>query len=139
MSLEANKGLIRRWYYEMWNPWNFELADALLAPDLNFSGSLGTVVRGVPAFKDYMRSVQAAFPDFHNHIEDLIAESDKVVARLSYTGTHRGTLYGIAATGCRVTYAGVAIFTIRAGRVVEGWVLGDVFGLHRQLSGVEGP
>jgi len=33
-----------------------------------------------------MRAVRAAFPDFHNRIEELIAEDDKVAALLTYTG-----------------------------------------------------
>jgi predicted ester cyclase len=82
-----------------------------------------------------MRAVRRAFPDFHNRIEELVAEGDKVVVRLTYTGTHHGELFGVGPTGTRVTYAGVAIFRIEAGRIAEGWVLGDLFGLRQQLSG----
>jgi len=42
-----------------------------------------------------METVRRAFPDFHNRVEELVAEGDKVVARLTYTGTHRGELFGI--------------------------------------------
>jgi predicted ester cyclase len=82
-----------------------------------------------------MRSVRQPFPDFHNHIEDLIAEGDQVVARLTYTGTHQGVLFGMDPTGRQVSYAGVAISRIAEGRIVRGWVLGDVNGLVRQLKG----
>jgi predicted ester cyclase len=81
-----------------------------------------------------MRSVRRAFPDFHNNVEELIAEGDQVAARLTYTGTHQGELFGVAATARRVSYAGVALFRIAQGRVVEGWVLGDVHGLIQQLE-----
>ena len=36
-----------------------------------------------------MPSIRHAFPDFHNTIEDLVGEGDKVVARLTYRGMHR--------------------------------------------------
>ena len=121
-------------YYEMWNRWDFALADELIAEDISFRGSLGVEVRGREGFKDYMRTVCAAFPDFHNHIEELVVEGDKVAVRLTYTGTHRGELFGIRPTGRQVSYAGMAIFRIVEGRIVEGWVLGDVHGLVRQLS-----
>ena len=121
-------------YYEMWNRWDFALADELIAEDISFRGSLGVEVRGREGFKGYMRAVYAAFPDFHNRIEELIAEGDKVAVRLTYTGTHRGELFGIRPTGRQVSYAGMAIFRIVEGRIVEGWVLGDVHGLVRQLS-----
>jgi len=103
MPVEENKSLVRRYYDEMWNRWNLSLADDLIGEGLAFRGSLGVSVQGREAFKDYMRAVHQAFPDFHNRIEELVAEDDKVVARLTYTGTHRGELFGIGPTGERLT------------------------------------
>jgi steroid delta-isomerase-like uncharacterized protein len=134
MSAEHNKALVRRYYEELWNRWDFALADEILGEGLGFRGSLGVSVRGREGFKDYMRTVRGAFPDFHNRVEEMIAEGDRVVARLTYTGAHQGELFGIAATGRRVSYAGVAIFRIAEGYIAEGWVLGDVHGLVRQLG-----
>jgi steroid delta-isomerase-like uncharacterized protein len=133
MSAELNKALVRRYYEELWNRWDFPLADELIGEAVAFRGSLGVSVHGREGFKDYMRTVRRAFPDFHNGVEELTAEDDRVVARLTYTGTHQGELFGIGATGRRVSYAGVAIFRIAEGRIAEGWVLGDVHGLVRQL------
>jgi steroid delta-isomerase-like uncharacterized protein len=134
MSIESNKALVRRYYEELWNRWDFALAETLIDPDIAFRGSLGTEVRGRAGFTGYMESVRAAFPDFHNTIEEMIAEGDGVAARLTYEGTHRGELFGIPPTGRRIRYAGVAIFHIAGGRVARGWVLGDTAGLRAQLS-----
>jgi steroid delta-isomerase-like uncharacterized protein len=133
MSAECNKALVRRYYEEMWNRWDFALADELIGEDVTFRGSLGVSVKGREGFKEYMQTVRRAFPDFHNHVEEQIAEDDRVVARLTYTGTHHGEVFGISATGRRVAYAGVAIFRITEGCIVQGWVLGDVDGLLRQI------
>jgi len=135
MAIEATKALIRRYYNELWNPWNFDLADELIAQQIAFRGSLGMKADGREGFKEYMRTVQRAFPDFHNKIEELIAEDDKVVARLTYSGTHRGELFGIAPTGHRVGYCGIAIFHVSEGSVAEGYVLGDTRALMQQLEG----
>src|SRR5437660_12287304 len=134
MSLAENKALVRRYYEEMWDRWDFALADELLTEGLTFRGSLGVTVRGRDGFTGYMEAVRRAFPDFRNRVEELVAEGDKVVARLTYTGTHRGELFGIRPTGKWVAYAGVAVFRFEAGRITEGWVLGDVHGLMQQLS-----
>jgi predicted ester cyclase len=134
MSAEANKAIVRRYYDELWNQWNLSLSDELIDAGISFRGSLGVTVQGLEGFKQYVTLVRGAFPDFHNTIEDLIAEGDKVVARLTYHGTHRGELFGIAPTGKRVTYAGIAIFRIADGRIVEGWVIGDTYGLMKQLN-----
>ena len=133
MQLESYKDLVRRYYEALWNCWDFALADELIAESIVFRGSLGISVQGREGFKEYMRGVRRAFPDFHNRIEELIAENERVAARLTYTGTHQGELFDIAATGRRVSYAGVAIFRIAEGCIVEGWVLGDIHGLVRQL------
>src|SRR5262245_47049889 len=106
MPLEDHKLLVRRYYEEMWNRWDFALADELIAEQIAFRGSLGDSVRGREGFKEYVRAVRRAFPDFHNQIEELIAEGDRVVARLTYTGAHTDALFGIPPTGRRVSYAG---------------------------------
>ena len=134
MAIEENKKIIRRYYDELWNNWDLAVADELIASDIAFRGSLSVVVQGLGAFKGYVNIVRAAFPDFHNTIEELIAEGDKVVARLTYTGTHRGELFGIRPAGKRVAYAGVAIFLLQDGKIRNGWVLGDTMGLRTQLK-----
>lgn len=134
MSVEENKLLIRRYYDEMWNPWNFAVANEIINEEIVFRGSLGVTTKGRDGFKQYMNTVRAAFPDFHNGIEDIIAEGDKVVALLTYTGTHKGTLYGIEPTNKHIQYSGTAIFRIEVHQVVHGWVLGDTLRLLQQLG-----
>lgn len=124
--IPVNKAIIRRYYGELWNRWNLGVADDIIDLDVRFRGSLGMSVQGIDSFKNYVETVRAAFPDFHNAIEELIAEGETVVARLTYTGTHQGELFGFAPTGRRVTYDGVAIFRVSRGKIAEGWVLGDL-------------
>lgn len=132
--LEENKRLIQKYYNEMWNAWDFSVADEIINEAIEFRGSLGITTKGREGFKGYMKTIRAAFPDFHNEIDDLIAEGHKVVALLTYTGTHQGTLFHIAPTGKPIRYTGMAIFHLEAGQVVRGWVLGDTLGLLQQLG-----
>lgn len=131
---EKNKDLIRRYYGEMWNPWNYDLADEILSDEILFYGSLGMATQGRAAFCNYMRVVRAAFPDFHNRIEEIVAEGDRVIARLNYRGTHRGEIFGISPTEKKINYAGTAIFKIAKGKIFDGWVLGDRLALAQQLG-----
>ncbi len=123
-----------RWYQEMWNQWRFDLADEIVAPGLVFRGSLGVHLEGREALKSYMHLVRAAFPDSHNRIDQLVSEVDTVVARLTYSGTHAGAFQGIPPTQRRIEYAGVAIFRVESSLIHSGWVLGDPYGLRRQLG-----
>lgn len=122
---ENNKAVVRRFYDEVWNRWNLAAADEILAPDIHFRGSLGTSHVGIDDFKRYVEQVRAAFPDWHNEIEELIAADEKVVARLSWSGTHLGELRGIAPAGRRVTYVGAGIFRLQNGKIADAWVVGD--------------
>jgi len=128
------KSLIRRYYSELWNAWSTPALEELISPNIVFRGSIGTAVNGIGEFKQYVNRIRAAFPDFHNHIEELISEGQKVVARLTYTGTHRGELFGFSGTGRKVTYHGIAIFQFQEGKIVSGYVLGDTESLKRQIA-----
>jgi steroid delta-isomerase-like uncharacterized protein len=108
--------------------------EELISPDIVFRGSIGTAVTGIEQFRQYVNRIRAAFPDFHNHIDDLIGEDDKVVARLTYAGTHRGELFGFPGTEKRISYQGIGIFQFREGKIVSGFVLGDTENLKRQIA-----
>jgi steroid delta-isomerase-like uncharacterized protein len=129
-----NEALVRRYYDELWNGWRLDLAGELLAADVTFRGSLGPELRGLHAFTGYARRVQAAFPDFHNSVEALLSAGDQVVARLTYRGTHQGPIFGVAPTGRRVTYPGIAWFHVTGGRIAAAWIVGDTGRLLRELG-----
>lgn len=126
--------IVTRYYEELWNLWHFELIPELIAPDITFRGSLGIDVSGRDGFRGYMETVRTAFPDFHNTIEEMIVEGDRVAARLSYRGTHLGPLLGVQPTKRPIAYSGVAIFHLREQQIVSGWVLGDAVSLWHQIG-----
>ena len=103
MSLEAeNEAVVRCFYEELWNCWRLELAEELLSDRLRFRGSLGTICEGREEFGRYVETVRSAFPDWSNRIDEIVASGDRVVTRMTWSGTHRGPLEGIEPTGARV-------------------------------------
>jgi len=92
--------------------------------------------RDVVGIEDTRRSVaafRAAFPDIHFANDDILADGDKVVARWTCTGTHRGPFRGIAPTGKHISFIGINIFRLRDGKIVERWAVEDVVSLMQQL------
>jgi hypothetical protein len=68
-----------------------------------------------------------------------IAEGDTVVVRYRFTGTHRGPLADIPASGKRVSLTnGFGIFRVVAGKVNEGHFAWDKYALLEQV-GALGP
>ena len=134
MSLEENKAIVRR-FIEAYNKRNLDLSDDLVAPDyvdLDYSQ-----LQGLEDLKQMMNMFFKAFPDFHETIEDIIAEGDKVWLRLTYTGTHTGEFFGLAPTGNKVTMKAVAIYRIVNGKLVEGWFINDGLDMFKQIGTIE--
>lgn len=75
-----------------------------------------------------------AFPDWHSQLEALIAEDDLVTERFTARGTHRGEIMGVAPTGRVVVLAGINIFRVQNGRLVERWGRTDDLGFLQQLG-----
>ncbi len=129
-----NKELIEKWYNQMWNKWNADILHEILDDEITFRGSLGIEKKGYEGLKNYMNFIKSAFPDFHNSIEQIITEDNYSFAKLKYTGTHRGKIFEIAPTNKRIEYYGAAVFTIVNKKIKDVWVLGDIYGLIKQLE-----
>jgi len=128
-------GLIERFYGNVWNRWDDEEVDAVLAADVVFRGSLGDEVGGRDGFRAYRDKVRAAFPDFHNEVLAVLVDGDHAAVRLRCTGRHDGELFGVPATGRQVVYHAAAFLTIDDRQIRGAWVLGDLDALRRQLVG----
>lgn len=135
MSAEENKAIFHRFIEEVWNKGNLAVADELFTPDA-VSPSAPNLPPGSEGVKIIATMFRSAFPDFHMTIEDLIAEEDKVVARFTQGGTHKGEFMGIAPTGKQVKFTEIGILRIVGGKVVESWYETDMLGLMQQLSAV---
>ena len=125
--------LIGRFYDDMWNRFDTSVLAEILVPDIRFRGSLGQERVGFTEFAEYVDLIEAFAPDFHNTVLATITEGDQTVARLSYTGTHRGEIFGVEPSGRVFEYAGAAVFSFGEDRIAEVWVLGDIYGLLEQL------
>ena len=126
--------LVERFYHAVWNKADEAEARKILKPDFRFRASLGPELRGPGGFIAYLRSVHAALENFTCTIEELIETEDRAAARMSFTGRHRGKMFGIAPTGRDIAWSGAAFFTIEDGMIAALWVLGDVEAVRRQLE-----
>jgi steroid delta-isomerase-like uncharacterized protein len=133
-----NKAVVRG-VVEAVNKGNLAAFDELFAPDLVSHGPRVDQTSGREEEKRGVAAILAAFPDAHVTLEDLIADGDKVVARLTFTGTQTGelksmTMGTIPATGKRVTTTGIYIYRLARGKIVEEWSNLDNLGLLAQFG-----
>src|SRR5437899_5951806 len=134
-AIEQNKALVRRFYEEI-DKGNIGILDELVAedyldhnpppfPPINASGR-ERLKRDFKLFLD-------ATPGYH-HIEDQIAEGDKVVTRLTSYGKHTGDLPGAPKTGNDMKMTSITIHRIANGKLVEKWSEKDMISLLQQIG-----
>jgi C-1 hydroxylase len=132
MSLDGNKAIVRR-FIEAYNERNLDSIDDFVAPD--YFDHANKVDR--EGLKQLFDMGLKAFPDWHETIEDIIAEGDKVWVRLAYTGTHKGEFMGLAPTGKKITSKAVDIYRIVNGKLAEYWNVTDNVNIFKQIGAIE--
>ena len=139
MTLEENKALARRAIDEVWNEGNLAVAPEIYGANFvshQHSHPHVRDVRDLSALINFVREFREAFPDFHDTIDDQVAEGDKIVTRFTSTGTQRGPLMGLQPTNKRASWMGIVIDRIEEGKIVEEWVSWDLFGMMQQLGAI---
>lgn len=122
MSAAENKELIRRFFEEVWNNGNVDLASEFIAPGFLSHNNLEIEAVGPEGIKRAVLMHRSAFPDLHSTLEELIAEGDRVVVRGTDRGTHLGEFMGRPPTGRKFVITWMDIFRIENGKAIEAWL-----------------
>jgi steroid delta-isomerase-like uncharacterized protein len=139
MSTEDNKASVRK-AYETGNQGNPSLfVDTFIDPNQVDHSAPPGMPGGIEGARQFAAMFWTAFPDLHFTVEDMIAEGDKVVARITLSGTQQGAFMGIPPTGKHVTITGIDINRIAGGKSVEHWFEMDMLGMMQQLGVIPAP
>jgi len=132
-QLEANKAVIRS-FVDAWNSRDFGRFQALMGQDAVLR--IGDVV--VPCNPAGTRAIAeewtTAFPDWRFDLRALIAEGDRVVAHMPYSGTHRQPILGVDPTNRSCSVDEIVIFRVNEGKITQAWEVYDEAGMWRQLG-----
>lgn len=133
--IEENKYLVRRFYETIAKDKDLsKITDYVAENAIDHNQFIPGQSQGSEGTKQAYSTVFKAFPDLQVTVEDQIAEGDKVVSRLTMSGTHKGEFMGIPPTGKRGTAKLIDIVRIAEGKVVERWGIMDQTDLMRQLG-----
>jgi steroid delta-isomerase-like uncharacterized protein len=122
MNINENKELVRRHVNAIWNDHKIERLSEFVRKEL------------LEESQEHTRQFLTAFPDVQVDIQDMIAEGDKVVVRLSASATNTGPFAGKPATGKKVHISSIRIFRLAEGKIAETWAMQDRLGLMEQLG-----
>ena len=135
----VGKMVITQFIEEVLNQGNLDAADEFIAANFVDHNPIPGQEPTLEGLKKGFKMFLAAFPDLHLTIEDIIAEGDKVMIRLTSRGTHKGEFMGIPPSGKQVTVLEIHIARIANGKIVEHWGLEDNMGMMQQLGAIPPP
>lgn len=139
MSIESNKILVRRYFEEA--PHNPDVCDEIFASKFLFhalqhASITQQTVESDPhsekAAYDWLTSVWS--PKWRMTVDEMIAESDRVMVRWTFYGTQVGEYAGLPPTNRQVVYSGINIFRVENNKIAEIWDISDRLWLWQQLG-----
>jgi predicted ester cyclase len=142
----ANKEIVENLYSEGINRRDAAAAAGFYAADARNHGR----VVGREGMQKVFETLFSTFPDFDYRIEEATCEGDRVVCKVTMTGTHLGQpvplpdafggmLNGITPTGRRVRVLQFHSFRLKDGLIIEHAAVRDDLGMCKQLGLVRTP
>ena len=124
-SVEANERVVEAFLQDCINEHNGDHIASYLTPDMEWHGGTVGTVSGSANVAGLFGGVIAAFPDVHLTIDDIFGQGDQVVVRVVVSGTQKGAILGIPASGRHVQWDGVDVYRLSDGKISTIWAGDD--------------
>ena len=129
---EQNKAIARKLYEVALNQDNWDVYNQIHTPD--FVAHAGKRSASLAEDLQSAKEWRQAFPDARFSVDQVIAEGDFVVVRVTGRGTNTGVGHGLPATGKQIELTGVTIFRFVNGKIAEEWTEYNKLSLLTQLG-----
>jgi steroid delta-isomerase-like uncharacterized protein len=112
------------------------LASELISPDARFHvPGNPEPLRGPAGYLETIGMMRSGFPDIRWTLEEMISENEKVAARFTMRGTHRGVFLGVQPTGRKIEVQAMNFYYFSKNQIVEERGQPDLFALVQQIDG----
>ena len=138
-TIDQNKSLVSEFIEALFSRGDLEAVEKYTAPDFVFHDPPFGVSEDRAGIRAAAAMMRAGFPDWHSDQHLVVGEGDIVVEQFTASGTHRGEVMGVPATGATVSLKGINIFRLENGHIVERWGRLDELGLLTQLGLTDRP
>lgn len=134
MSIEKNKSIMNR-FVEFINSADENLAKELISPSAKFYvPGRPEPLEGPTGYLQIIGMMRSGFPDIKWHLEEVIAEDDRIAARFVMHGTHGGAFFGVPPTGKSIAVKAMNFYRLSNGQFVEEYGMPDMMGLMQQIG-----
>ncbi|MEU7023879.1 ester cyclase family protein [Streptomyces sp. NPDC046203] len=128
----ANAELVLGAYREVFSEHRLDAADRYYHHDYRHHNMrTDQVPDGLDAFKAFFADNIAAFPDLVTSVDHIVADGDRVMVFVTWTGTLTGAWSGGGPSGLPLKMRTCDQFRIEAGKVAEHWEVVDYLALER--------
>jgi predicted ester cyclase len=138
MTIQENKAIARRFFEAAWNQNKTDDLEEYISNDRIHHFGAQVAKQGPNEVRSGIKNWLSAMPDYRCYIEDLIAEGDRVVTLLRFTGTQTGTFEVAGRTlppsNAKIDEPEILIFRIANGKIVESWATWDRLSVLHQLG-----
>jgi steroid delta-isomerase-like uncharacterized protein len=124
-NVQANERVVETFLHEVIDEHDGAATADLVASDASWHGGTLGVVSGSADVTGLFTGIVTALPDLHSTVYDVIGQGDQVVVRQVMTGTQKGAIIGIPASGRTVTWNAIEIFVLRDGKISQIWAGDD--------------
>ena len=113
---ELNKRLVREITDVVWNSRGLDRIPEFYAPEFVGDYRPYALREGHEGIRAMVEGAWAACPDYHEEVNELIAEGDRVVVYVTISGTQQGQWEPLPATGRPARFGAIGIDTRTRGR-----------------------
>ena len=124
-SVRANERVVEAFLQDVINEHHGDHAARYLNPSMQWSGGTVGTITGRTSVAELFAGVVAAFPDAGIAINDVFGQGDQVVVRVVVSGTQKGAILGIPASGRHVQWDGVDVYRLSHGKISHIWAGDD--------------
>ena len=122
---QANERVVAKFLHEVVDGHDGNAVAGLVTSDVSWHGGTLGVVSGRANVQGLFTGIVTALPDLHSTVNDVVGDGDQVVVRQVITGTQKGAIIGIPASGRTVTWDAVDLFVLHGGKISQIWAGDD--------------
>jgi len=130
----ANKRLVQNNLNLTWNKAKLSIVESLLTRDFAYRTRFNEAFLNRDEYLAYVKVFRRSMPDLELTIEELMAEGNRVMSRVTFSGTVHQDFFGIPASDRVIAFEAISMWDIRFGKISSLETLLDMASIERQVS-----
>jgi predicted ester cyclase len=133
MSVEENKTTLQRNFDEIWNKRNLSLIPELVSQDYVGINAFG-IFKGHDGYEQMVKTSITAMPDLHYTVDEVVGEGDRLMAKITITGTYTGKMGNLNISGKKIKGTSILVNKYVGGKVQESTSYGNPLETLKQMG-----